>query len=88
MGQTIDQLEDRIESCREDLRSNLEELGQKVRSAVDWREKFRANPGAILAVALAGGFVLANVIGGSRGRRTGPSIWRQAAASTSAPERP
>jgi hypothetical protein len=79
MDQTVDQIEDHIESSREDLRSNLEELGQKVKSAVDWREKFRANPGAILAVAFGGGFILAKVVGGARGHRTGPSASRQAA---------
>ena len=61
MGQTIDQIEDQIEDRREDLRSNLEELRQKVRSAVDWRGKFRANPGAALALAFGGGFILARM---------------------------
>src|ERR1700757_875170 len=82
MGQTVGQIEDHIESSREDLRSNLEELGQRAKSAVDWREKFRANPGALLAVAFGGGFILANVIGGSPRRRTEPDISRRAAALT------
>ena len=30
MGQTVDQIEDHIESSREDLRSNLEELDRKL----------------------------------------------------------
>jgi hypothetical protein len=66
MGRTVDQISDHIESTREDLRSNLEDLAQKVKSAVDWREKFRANPGALLAVAFGGGFILASLVGGSR----------------------
>lgn len=68
MGQTVDQIEDEIDGTREDLRSNLEELGEKVKSAVDWRERFRANPAAGLAVAFGGGFILASVLGGSRGQ--------------------
>ena len=66
MGPTVDQIEEHIEGSREDLRSNLEELGQKVKSAVDWRERFRSNPGAILAVAFGGGFILAKLLVGSR----------------------
>jgi hypothetical protein len=84
MGQTVDQIEDHIESSREDLRSNLEELGQKVKSAVDWRERFRANPAAALAVAFGGGLILARVIGGSRGRDTEPNLSRDAATPTGA----
>jgi hypothetical protein len=68
MGQTVDQIEGQIEDSREDLRSNLDQLGQKVNSAVDWRRKFRASPGAVLAVAFGGGLILANVVGGSRSR--------------------
>jgi hypothetical protein len=83
MGRTVDQIEDHIVSSREDLRSNLEELGAKVKSAVDWRARFRANPGAILAVAFGGGFILANLIDGSRGRRTESNLLsRRAAAAT------
>ena len=77
MSETVEQIADHIESSRRELRSNLEELGQNVRSAVDWRKKFRAEPGAFLAVALGGGFVLATMIGGPRlpstGRKTLPA---------------
>ena len=68
MDQTVDQIEGQIEDSREDLRSNLDQLGQTVKSAVDWRQKFRASPGTILAVAFGGGLILANVVGGSRSR--------------------
>jgi hypothetical protein len=84
MDQTVAQIEDHIEGSREDLRSNLQELGQKVTSAVDWREKFRANPGGALAVAFGGGFILAKLIGRSRGGGTEASVSRRAAALTGA----
>lgn len=45
MGQTVHQIEDHIDNSREDLRSNLEELAQRAKSAVDWRERFRGSPG-------------------------------------------
>jgi len=66
MGRTVDQISDHNENSREDLRSNPEELAQKVKSAVDWRERFRANPGALLAVAFGSGFILASLVSGSR----------------------
>jgi hypothetical protein len=86
MGQTVNEIEDHIETSREDLRSNLEELRQKVRTAVDWRERFRSNPGAVLAVAFGGGFILAKVIGGSRSDRSGASGSRRSAALSGAVE--
>ena len=66
MDPTVDQIEEHIECTREELRSNLEELGQKVKSAVDWREKFRSSPGTILAIAFGSGFILAKMLGGPR----------------------
>jgi hypothetical protein len=87
MGQTVDQIEDQIEGSRGDLRSNLEELGQKVKSAVDWREKFRANPGAVLALAFGGGLILANIIGGSRSRDERSHGAHRAAVSGAAEDR-
>ena len=68
MDQTVEQIEGQIEDSRQDLRSNLDQLGQTVKAAVDWRQKFRASPGAILAVAFGGGLILATVVGGSRSR--------------------
>jgi len=84
MGRTVGQIEQQIEGSREDLRSNLAELGQKFKSAVDWRAKFRSNPGAILAVAFGAGFILANVRGGSRARPAASSDSSHAAALTGA----
>jgi hypothetical protein len=77
MGQRVDQIEAKIEGSREDLRANLEELGDKVKSAFDWRERFRANPGSILALAFGGGFIVAAALGASRGNRAGPSVERR-----------
>lgn len=68
MGQTVDQIEEHMETSRENLRSNLDELGQKVKTTLDWRATFRSNPTAFLAVAFGGGFILAQMIRGSGGR--------------------
>ena len=44
MGETTDQIETHIEAKREDLRSNIEELQNKVKSATDWHQYFRSIP--------------------------------------------
>ncbi len=80
MGRATDQIADQLASQRSELKANLAELGDKVKSATDWREQFRNHPGAFLATAIGGGVLLAALTKGSHGR---PS--RTAAnASTSA----
>ena len=79
MGQTVHQIKDHIESSRNDLRANLEELSERARTAVNWRAQFRRNPGGLLAVAFGGGFILANMIGGSSRRRIEPDSSPRAA---------
>lgn len=59
MGQTGDEIEGHIRSTREELRSNLQELEGRVKSAVDWRERFRRNPALGVGLAVGGGFLLA-----------------------------
>jgi hypothetical protein len=59
MGKTPDQIETQIETKRGDLRSNLEELEDKVKSVTDWRQQFRSNPGLMLGLAFGGGMLLA-----------------------------
>jgi hypothetical protein len=88
MGPSVDQIEAHIETRREGLRSNLEELGQKAKSAVDWRERFRANPGAIMAVAFGGGFLIARMLGGSRAAPLAYSPVSQRAATPTAAVEP
>lgn len=68
MGQTSDEIETHIRNTREDLRANLDELEGRVKSAVDWRERFRRNPALSMGVALAGGFLLAGLTTRTRGR--------------------
>ena len=58
MGQTTDQVESHIENTREDLKSNLQELEGRVRSATDWRHYVDQNPGMMIAAAFGGGLLL------------------------------
>jgi hypothetical protein len=66
MGETTDQIESRIEDNREDLKSNLQELESRVKSATDWRRYFKEHTGAMIAVAFGGGALLSTMIGGRR----------------------
>jgi len=74
MGQTTNQIEAHIENTREDLGSNLQELEQKVKSVVDWKQHYQANPMAVLGIALGGGVLLATMLGGRRNGRTKHSV--------------
>lgn len=69
MGETAYQIESHIEHTRQDLGSNLDELEQKVKSAVDWRQHFQTMPMTMIGVALGGGILLAAMTGGQKRRR-------------------
>jgi hypothetical protein len=62
MGQSSDEIESCIESKRDDLRSNLEELEDKVKSVTDWRQQFERHPALMLGLALTGGLLLAGLM--------------------------
>jgi hypothetical protein len=71
MGETTDQIENHIETKREDLQSNLKELENRVKSATDWRQYFRKHTGTMVAAAFGGGVVVSAMLGKRRG--AGPS---------------
>ena len=84
MGQRTDQIEDQIENKREDLKSNLQELETRVKTATDWRHYFAEHTGTMIAAAFGGGVLLATMVGG-RSRRASLS---QAGGVSSEPARP
>jgi hypothetical protein len=63
MGQTTDQIASGIDQTREALKSNLEELESRVKSAADWRSYFRKHPGSMVVTALIGGVLLSSMLG-------------------------
>ncbi len=68
MGQTTDQIENQIEDKREDLKSNLQELESRVKTATDWRHYFAEHTGTMIAAAFGGGVLLAAMVGGRSNR--------------------
>ena len=83
MGQTTDQIENQIESKREDLKSNLQELETRVKTATDWRHYFAEHTGTMIAAAFGGGVLLATMVSG-RSKRAPLSQ----AVGSSEPSRP
>lgn len=83
MGQRTDQIENQIENKREDLKSNLQELETRVKTATDWRHYFVEHTGTMIAAAFGGGVLLASMLGG-RSNRALPSQ----AGGSSEPARP
>jgi hypothetical protein len=74
MGQTTDEIENQIEDKREDLKSNLQELETRVKTATDWRHYFAEHTGTMIAAAFGGGVLLAAMLGG----RSNPASLSQA----------
>ena len=60
---TTSDIESDIEAKRSDLRSNFQELEQKVKSVTDWRQHFRDRPGTMLTAAFGAGVLLAVIVG-------------------------
>ena len=61
MRETTDQIESCIEDSREDLRSNFQELEDKVKSITDWRWQLQNHPKAMISAAFGGGLLLAMI---------------------------
>jgi hypothetical protein len=69
MGETSDQIARHIQETRNDLGDNLNELEEKVKTAVDWRAQFEERPGTMLALAFGGGIVLSALLPSLRSSR-------------------
>ena len=79
MDETSDQIERHIQETRNDLGDNFNELGDKVKKAVDWRAQFEERPGTMLGLAFAGGIILSALLSsGRRSRSTYGRGWKSA----------
>ncbi|MCU1242588.1 MAG: hypothetical protein JWO71_3314 [Candidatus Acidoferrum typicum] len=63
MGETPDQIERHIHEKRNELGENINELQQKVKTAVDWRAQFDQRPLVMVGIAFGGGLLLSMLIG-------------------------
>ncbi len=76
MDQTTNQIEQHIRVTRDNLSENFNELGEKVRTAVDWRSQFEQRPGTMLALAFGGGVLLSALLPAGRRKYEGYSTPR------------
>jgi hypothetical protein len=72
MDEKPDQIMSHIESQRDQLGRNLNELETRVKGATDWRVQFDKNPMLMVGVALGGGLLLGSIVGGAK-KRSGSS---------------
>ena len=68
MSETTGEIQGHIRDTQEHLKANIQELEQKVKSSIDWRQHFDKSPGMFLAAALGGGLMLALVTNSRRPR--------------------
>jgi hypothetical protein len=66
MGKTTDEIVNDIDQTRGDLKSNLEELENRLKAVTDWRVQVSRHPGAMVAVAALGGALLSLMAGKRR----------------------
>ncbi len=73
MGQTTNEIENYIETQRDDLGSNIHALKEKLKSVTDWRQQYEARPFTVLGLAFGGGILLATALAArsNRGRSAG-----------------
>jgi hypothetical protein len=68
MDEKSDQILDQIETQRNQLGANLNELETRVRQTTDWHTHFDRNPMLVLGAALGGGILLGTMVTGARSR--------------------
>jgi hypothetical protein len=62
MDERPDQIEQHIQSQRDELGDNINELERKVKNAFDWRAQFDERPWAMLGLAFTGGLLISTVL--------------------------
>ncbi|HET8548465.1 MAG TPA: hypothetical protein VFL57_10695 [Bryobacteraceae bacterium] len=66
MAERSDEIVEHIERERFDLGRNIDELQNRISSAVDWRTQFDRHPMLLVGLAMGGGVLLGAMVGGSR----------------------
>jgi hypothetical protein len=70
MAQTANEIAQRIETERDRLGRNLNELETRVHSATDWRTYYHQHPYWFVGAAFGGGLLLSGALSGSRHGRS------------------
>jgi hypothetical protein len=80
MDERPDEIMNQIESQRDQLGRNLNELEARVKRTTDWRAQFDRNPMLAMGIALGGGLLIGSMVGGS-GHRIKRSSWSSSSSS-------
>jgi len=82
MDEKPDEIMNHIESQRDQLGRNLNELEARVKRTTDWRAQFDRNPMLAMGIALGGGLLMGSMVGGS-GHRMKRSSWSSSSQGSS-----
>ena len=85
MDEKPDQIMSHIESQRDQLGRNLNELENRVKGATDWRVQFDKNPMLMMGVAVGGGLLLGSIVGGGKKSSSSRSSWSSSSKYASSP---
>ena len=88
MDQATNKIRQHIDTEREQLGRNLDEIGDRVKSATDLKAHFDRNTGWILGAAVAGGFLLSLACGKSSTASSIPDSARESQAANIAAQLP
>lgn len=72
MDRATERIEQHLDHERQALRANLEELQDRVTSAVDWRRQFRSSTAEFLGLAVGGGLLIGLMTARRRGAALPP----------------
>lgn len=71
MDEKSSEIIDEIETSRERLGENLNDLESRMKEATNWRTYFERHPYMFLGTAVGGGLLLSNILLGSKGSNGG-----------------
>lgn len=84
MGEATDQIERNIQTTRENLSDNLDELQDRIKRSVNWRVQVSERPGTMLALAFSGGVILSAILPKVTRRRVAANGARSSSAPSQA----
>ena len=74
MDEKSSEIIDEIETNRDRLGENLNDLESRMREATNWRTYFERHPYVFLGTAVGGGLVLSSILGGGKGSSNGGTL--------------
>lgn len=84
MGQTADQLRQELDQKRRDLTRDVDRIEEKVKSTFDLNSQVQQNPLLATGLAVLGGFLVGNIVGGGeKSKDTASRDWQRSSSAPS-----